>query len=79
MTLLGHLRCKTVKIMLYFHHLVFKNLRLERNNCESGGLAVGHSAHNRKDVGLIPVQSNARWKWCQSHARMIPTPNAGSI
>jgi len=21
-------------------------------------------------VGSIPVQSNARWKWCQSHARL---------
>jgi len=46
---------------------------------KSCGLAVKHSAHNRKVVGSIPFQSNARWKWCQSHARMIPTPNSGSI
>jgi len=38
---------------------------------ESCGLAVEHSAHNRKAEGLIPVQSNARWKWCQSHARFM--------
>jgi len=35
---------------------------------ESYGLAVEHSAHDRKVVGSIP--SNARWKWCQSHARI---------
>jgi len=38
---------------------------------ESCGLAVEHSAYDRKVVGSIPVQSNARWKWCQSHARLI--------
>jgi hypothetical protein len=37
---------------------------------ESCGLAVEHLAHDRKVVGSIPVQSNARWKWCQSHARI---------
>jgi len=30
------------------------------------GLAVEHSAHDRKVVGSI--LSNARRKWCQSHA-----------
>jgi len=35
------------------------------------GLAVEHSAHDQKVVGSIPVQSNPRWKWCQSHARLM--------
>ena len=38
---------------------------------ESYGLAVEHSAHDLKVVGSIPIQSNARWKWCQSHARLM--------
>ncbi len=42
------------------------------------GLAVEHSAHDQKVVGSIPDLSNARWKWCQSHA-LIPTPNSGSF
>ncbi len=33
---------------------------------ESCGLAVEHLAHDQKVVGSLP--SNARWKWCQSHA-----------
>jgi len=37
---------------------------------ESCGLAVEHWAHGWKVVGLIPVQSNAKWKWCQNHARI---------
>ncbi len=35
---------------------------------KSCGLVVEHLAYGRKVVGLIPV--NARWKWCQSHARI---------
>jgi len=39
---------------------------------ESRGLAVEHLAHDQKVVGSISVQSpNARWKWCQSHARLM--------
>jgi len=38
---------------------------------ESYGLAVEHSAHDQKVVDSIPVQSNARWKWCQSQARLL--------
>ncbi len=38
--------------------------KVSDSNNESCGLAVEHSAHDRKVVGSIPVQSNARWKWC---------------
>ncbi len=38
--------------------------KVSDSNDESCGLAVEHSAHDRKVVGSIPVQSNARWKWC---------------
>ncbi len=51
-------------------NLKFGQSQLQSNHSESCGLAVEHSAHDRKVVGSIPVQSNARSKWCQSHARI---------
>jgi len=37
---------------------------ISKDEGKSCGLAVEHSAHDRKVMGLIPVQPNARWKWC---------------
>ena len=33
--------------------------------------SCGTSTHDRKFVGPNPVTFMARWKWCQSHARLI--------
>jgi len=47
---------------------------------ESCGLAVEHSAHDRKVVGLIPVdQSNADGSGVKAMPGSIPTPNSGSL
>ena len=45
-------------------------LKSSADTSESCGLAVEHSSHDQKVVGSILVQSKARWKWCQSHARI---------
>jgi len=44
--------------------LKYKNgqVKAQTGQSESCGLEVEHSAHDRKVVGSIPVQSNARWK-----------------
>jgi hypothetical protein len=47
---------------------IFRNEKLRDFLSESCGLAVEHLADDCKVVGSIPV--NARWKWCQSHARI---------
>jgi hypothetical protein len=30
------------------------------------------------EISLVRMSSNAGWKWCQSRARIINTPNPGS-
>jgi hypothetical protein len=59
--------------MIEYHPLqyYFNLEKMKINFFESHGLAVEHSGNDLKVVGLISVQSNARLKWCQSHARLM--------
>jgi len=50
---------------------MFISNKASKFHLNSYGLAVGHSAHDWKVVGSIPVQSNARWKWWQNHAKLM--------
>jgi len=60
---------KSLKLLNFVKRdlLVYKMSTLSYKS-ESCGLAVEHSAHDQKVAGSIP--SNARWKWCQSYARI---------